>query len=160
MKDSEHKPTISPAPERHHGAMRPLGPAATKIFLALIAGLHAGDARKLDNAPGAFMAVSVDNLAVTGAGSLYAIAHRYEVNGDLVPDPDVEFYAVDDSLRPDGKAVYPTAIDHGTLGYRRYVDFDASGHPARIASRAQASLAQFCDGWMRNIADQQRLVLS
>ena len=48
-------------------------------------------------------------------------------------------------------AIYP---------YRRYVDFDASGHPARIASRAQASLAQFCDGWMRNIADQQRLVLS
>jgi hypothetical protein len=82
------------------------------------------------------------------------------VNGDLVPDPDVEFYVVDDPARPGAKAIYPTAIDHGALGYHRHVHFDSAGQPARVASRGQASLAVFCDGWMQNIASQQGLVLS
>ena len=100
-------------------AMRRLSPFATKVFVTLVDGLAAGEARKLDHAPGAFMAVSVDCLSlirrIAGdgpGGAVYAIAHRYEVNGDLVPDPDVEFYVTDDSDDPSGKAVYPTAIDH------------------------------------------------
>jgi hypothetical protein len=91
---------------------------------------------------------------------MYAVAHRYEVNGDLVPDPDVEFYVVDDPLEPDAKAIYPTAIDHGPLGYHRHVHFDSAGQPARVTSRGQAGLARFCDDWLRNIAEQQGLVLS
>src|SRR6185503_1836388 len=115
----------------------------------LVDGLLAGEARRFDNANGTFMAVSIDCLARApgpsdGArgGSLYAIAHRYEANGDLVPDPDVEFYVVDASC---SQAVYPAAIDHGPLGYFRYVHFDSTGRPARIASRGQAQLARFCD---------------
>jgi hypothetical protein len=147
-------------------AMRRLTPYATKVFMTLVDGLKAGEARKLDHAPGAFMAVSVDCISVvrqSGAagevpgGAVFAIAHRYEMNGDLVPDPDVEFYVTDDSDDPSGRAVYPTAIDHGPMGYHRHVELDAAGHPARIARRGQADLAKFCEGWMRNIARQQRL---
>ena len=144
--------------------MTKLNRTATKIFLKLVDGLIAGHARKIDNTRGAFMAVSVDYLTAdrtrsngAGCGSLYAIAHRYEVNGDLVPDPDVEFYVVDDVLEPGQKAVYPTAIDHGPMGYHRHVDFDEAGQPARFARRGQADLASFCNAWMRNIASQQRL---
>jgi hypothetical protein len=140
--------------------MRRLDEAATRIFAALTKGLRAGDARKIDNAPGAFMAVSIDHLGRSPSGSLYAIAHRYEANGDLVPDPDVEFYVVDAPSNPETKVVYPTAIDHGLLGYHRYVEFDSAGRPIRVSSHRQASLARFCDGWMKNIASQQRLVLS
>jgi hypothetical protein len=147
--------------------MRRLSRAATKVFMALTDGLLVGDARKLDKAPGTFMAVSVDCLLgervpPTGPaqGALYAIAHRYELNGDLVPDPDVEFYVVDDPTQPGTKAVYPTAIDHGPLGYYRYVHFDSAGQPARVSRPGQADLASFCDTWMRNIAVQQGVVLS
>lgn len=146
-------------------AMRKLGAKATKIFMALVDGLLAGDARRFDNAPGAFMAVSIDCLARDQGpserarrGALFAIAHRYGANGDLVPDPDVEFYMVDDADAPGGKAVYPAAIDHGPLGYYRYVHFDSAGQPARVASRGQAQLARFCDSWMRNVAFQQGLL--
>jgi hypothetical protein len=161
MKDPDLTSMTPTAPEFNHAAMRRLGKAATKVFMALIAGIPVGDARKIDNAGGAFMAVSVDHLARDSrGGSLYAVAHRYEANGDLVPDPDVEFYVVDDPAQPGDKAIYPTAIDHGPLGYYRHVHFDSAGQPARVASRGQAALATFCDDWMRNIARQQGLVLS
>ncbi len=156
-----------PTPSAELASMRKLNRAATKVFLALVDGLLVGSARRIDNAAGASMVVSVDYLvggrvAPTGTrdGSLYAVAHRYEVNGDLVPDPDVEFYVVDDPVEPARKAVYPTAIDHGPLGYRRHVHFDSTGQPVRVASRGQVDLAIFCDLWMTNIAIQQGLVLS
>jgi hypothetical protein len=48
---------------------------------------------------------------------------------------------------------YPTAIDQA-LGYRRVVDLDGlrvkTFYPA-----AQRDLASFCNGWMKNIKDQQ-----
>jgi hypothetical protein len=137
--------------------MRALGAKATKVFMALIDGLLAGDARKLDNSPGVFMAVSIDYLFQGAHGSLYAAAHRYEANGDLVPDPDVEFYVLDAPDPRAGKVVYPTAIDHGPLGYYRFVHFDSVGQPAPVAPRGQAELARFCDVWMRNISIQQGL---
>ncbi len=104
--------------------MTTLGAKATKIFMTLIDGLFAGDARRVENSGGTFMAVSIDCLARDQAAydhppraSLYAIAHRYEANGDLVPDPDVEFYVIDDASVRGGKAVYPAAIDRCSLGY-------------------------------------------
>ena len=161
MNDTDLTSASEPAHESRIAELRPLGKAATKVFRALMGGLSVGCARKIDNAHGSFMAVSVDYLQGDSRhGALYAVAHRYEVNGDLVPDPDVEFYVVDDPLRPGEQFVYPTAIDHGPVGYYRYVHFDSVGHLARASIRGQAGLARFCDDWMRNIAAQQRLVLS
>ncbi len=149
------------------GVMRKLGPKAARIFLHLVDGLAPGEAKTIDNAGGAFMAVSIDclqaaRMAPDGeeAGALYAIAHRFEANGDLVPDPDVEFYVVTDPAEKAGKAIYPTAIDHPPpIGYRRYVEFGSDGLPDAIHRRGQADLARFCDTWIRNIAAQQGLVL-
>jgi len=143
----------------YFGALRKLGPRATSVFLHLVDGLQAGQARKINNASGAFMAVSIDCLQEGAAerGARYAIAHRFEANGDLVPDPDVEFYVVREA---GDTAVYPTAIDHPPpIGYRRYVEFGTDGQPDAIHRRGQADLARFCDTWMRNIALQQGLVL-
>ena len=140
--------------------MRKLGERATKIFTMLVDGLDVGDAKKLDNAPGAFMAVTVDFLigaSTSRPWAVYAIAHRYLANGDLVPDPDVEFYVADDPGQPGAKAVYPIAIDHGPLGYHCYVDVDGAGQLTLSSARGQAELARFCDVWMKNIAAQQRL---
>ncbi len=146
--------------------MRKLSPPAARVFLHLVEGLDPGEARTIDNAGGAFMGVSVDCLRrerLTDAGetgALYAVAHRFESNGDLVPDPDVEFFVVPDAADPLGRAVYPTAIDHPPpFGYRRYVEFGSDGLPDAINRRGQADLAAFCDAWMRNIRQQQGLVL-
>jgi hypothetical protein len=136
--------------------MKKLPVSATKTFLRLIEGLPSGEARTIDNAPGTFMAVHIDHLRTFPAGSFYAVAHRYEQNGDLVPDPDVEFLVTDDPLRAGGKAVYPTAIDQA-LGYRRYVELGDDDRPARLDRAGQADLAAFCATWMHNIRDQQRL---
>ena len=132
--------------------------------MTLVDGLRVGDARKLDNARGAFMAVSVDFLVgeelrtVSGPPwALYAVSHHYLANGDLIPDPDVEFYVVDDPDRPAEKAVYPIAIDHGPLGYHRYADLVRTGQLSNIRSAGQGELARFCDVGMKNIAAQQRL---
>ena len=161
--------TTSPhAPPPQQGAgMQKLNDRATRIFMTLVEGLRVGDAKKLDDAPGAFMAVSVDFLVgeelrtVSGPPwALYAVAHYYRANGDLIPDPDVEFYVVDDPALPGVKAVYPIAIDHGPLGYHRYAELDGAGHLSRMVPRGQADLARFCDVWMKNIAAQQGLVLS
>jgi hypothetical protein len=166
MNDTDLTHPAPPAPNRQHISLRKLSRPATKIFMMLVDGLVVGDAKKLDNAPGSFMAVSVDCLSGdrmplggTRGESLYAIAHNYEANGDLVPDPDVEFYVVDDPTQPGSRAIYPTAIDHGPLGYYRYVHFDSAGQPDGVSKRGQADLASFCDIWMKNIAIQQGLVL-
>jgi hypothetical protein len=154
-------PPTSTEPEQLRAIMRPLSRAAARVFSSLIEGLAAGEAKRVDNASGAFMAVSVDCLVGGPKGpALYAVAHRYELNGDLVPDPDVEFYVVENPLSPGSKAIYPTAIDHGPLGYYRHVHLDGSLQPVRVATKGQAALASFCDDWMSNIAAQQRLVLS
>lgn len=155
-------PPAAPTPDG--AGMRKLNERATKIFMTLVDGLHVGDARKLDNAKGAFMAVSVDFLVGeerrTTSGplwGLYAVSHHYLANGDLIPDPDVELYVVDDPQRPGEKAVYPIAIDHGPLGYHRYADLGRTGQLANFRGRGQPDLARFCDVWMKNIAAQQRL---
>jgi hypothetical protein len=161
MRNISLSPPTSTEPEQLRVTLRPLSRAAARVFSSLVDGLGAGDAKKVDNASGAFMAVSVDCLVGGSNGpALYAVAHRYELNGDLVPDPDVEFYVVDDPRNPGAKAIYPTAIDHGALGYYRHVQLDGALNLIRVAAKGQAALARFCDDWMSNIAAQQRLVLS
>jgi hypothetical protein len=164
MDDTTFTPPRPAAATPDGAGLRKLNERATKTFMTLVEGLRVGDARKLDNARGAFMAVSVDFLvgeeARTANGSswaLYAVAHNRLANGDLVPDPDVELYVVDDPERPGEKAVYPIAIDHGPLGYHRYADLARTGRLANVQPRGQADLARFCDVWMKNIAAQQRL---
>jgi hypothetical protein len=151
-------PHAASGPDDH--GLRKLDDLATKLFATLVAGLTVGDAKKLDNAHGTFMAVSIDFLMGASAGrswGLYAIAHRYLANGDLIPDPDVEFYIVDQPGRASVMAVYPLAIDHGPLGYHRYAAVDSTGEPTLLNRRGQGDLARFCDVWMRNIASQQGL---
>lgn len=126
--------------------MKLLNKTATRTFLQLVSGLQPGEARRIDHAPGAFMAVSVDFLREEAGGRFYAVAHRYEQNGDLLPDPDVEFYVV-------GELVAPVAIDQAP-GYRRHVEFEA-GRAVRMYRRGQADLTDFCNLWMRNIREQQ-----
>jgi len=132
--------------------MKALNPTASQIFFALVDGLQQGEAHKIETSGGTYMPVLVDCLS--REPPLYAIAHRFEMNGDLVPDPDVQFLvSKDQSGGP--PAPYPYAIDQ-LIGSRELARFDAHGHVTHLDRRGQASLADFANGWMRNIRDQQR----
>jgi hypothetical protein len=123
--------------------MKSLNKAATKVFMTLIRELAVGEGKKIGDGK-VFMAVHVDRLGE----NTYAIAHRYEQNGDLVPDPDMEFVVV-------SGCVVPTAIDQA-YGYRRAVEHE-DGQNIRFNPRAQRELAAFANTWMKNIRLQQEI---
>jgi hypothetical protein len=72
--------------------MKSLDKTATRIFRQIIEGLaKLGDHRKLDNAPGSYLALSVEIVGTTPQGSIVALAHYFEQQGDLMADPDMTF---------------------------------------------------------------------
>lgn len=124
--------------------MKALNKSSEAIFAKLISGLDVGESRKIDNAPGTYMAVHVERLS----DSTYSVAHYFEQGGDMMADPDVVFYVADGQT-------YPIEIIQAPMGvYRRYVEFEG-GKPARINARGQADLTSFANMMMRNIRAQQ-----
>lgn len=133
--------------------MKAITQEATRTLLALLDSIPRGATHtRINNAGGAFMAVSVEVLRARTGRKLVSIAHRHEVNGDLVADPDVEFLVVD--LGGLGTKAYPTAINHGS-GAQEVAILDAALNPTGIRPRAQADVAAFCNMWLRNIKHQQ-----
>lgn len=141
--------------------MKSLSVTATRTFLKLVEGLEPGQGRKVDNNK-AYMAVQVDFLSrrpypgfPMSSIEMYAVAHRYEQNGDRISDPDIEFYV----LRTAGyqPKVFPTAIDQAGR-YRRAVFFDRDGTTEKYYPREQRDIANFCSTvWFKNIRLQQGL---
>lgn len=126
--------------------MKNLNQKAARVLNQLVAGLDGiGDARKIDNARGTFMAVSVDRVGF----DTFSVAHYFTQNGDAMADPDVVFYRGRDG------GWYPTEVTMSATGYyRRCVEFEG-GLPVRYNRAAQRDLAMFCNEWMLNIKDQQ-----
>jgi hypothetical protein len=128
--------------------LKALSPPAQAVFDHLTRDLDIGDARKIDNAKGTFMAVCVDRLTERH----YSIAHYYQQGGDQLCDPDMTFFKSDD-----GK-VYPCTFQQDNLAvYRVGLDITDEGVIEYESAREQAEQAEFAELWMRNIADQQRL---
>jgi hypothetical protein len=119
---------------------RPLSKKATARFKALVGEAKGGYA-KIDNAPGTFMALHIDNL---GQG-VWALAHNATQNGDVMADPDIEFREV-------GDKVYPVQYQNDFMGtFHRYEP--RFSHK----DRGQRELAAFCGRWIDNIFWQQNL---
>jgi hypothetical protein len=127
--------------------MKSISQKARAILSRLIAGLdNPGDAKKLDNAPGAYMALCVECIAPW----FYSLAHYGEQNGDAMRDPDIVIW-----VHPTSGDAYPCSYRNDYAGVdREYVEFEG-GIPARVAARAQADLASFCNTWLHNLAAQQ-----
>lgn len=128
--------------------LKALCPSALAVFNHLTHGLDLGGHRKLDNASGTFMAVSVERITERH----YSIAHYFEQNGDLVADPELTFFRSDDG------AVYPCTFQQDNLAmYRIGLDITDEGVIEHTSIKEQHAQAVFADEWMRNIADQQGL---
>lgn len=126
--------------------MKHLSKVSQSLFDSLIEGLKPGEDRIFNNDPEAYMALHVNRLTE----STFSLAHYFEQNGDLVPDPDMEFWK-----GPDGK-VYPVAIQNAIGTHRRSVWFE-NGQPVRFSPRAQKDLKDFATMWLSNIRFQQSI---
>jgi len=134
---------------RQHG-LREVSRSARRVLERLVEGLDdLGASKRIDNAKGAFMAVCVERVEETPHGPVFSVAHYFEQNSDLVPDPDVTF------LRGDSGDFYPLSYQDART-YRRVVEFGPEGS-VRVDRLRQADLAAFVSSWLRNVREQQGL---
>jgi len=134
--------------------MKKLNNAAKAIMNRLTQGLtKIEDHRKIDNAPGTFMAVHVEHLGNTAEGPLFSVAHYYEQNGDLMKDPDMVF------LHKDGN-YYPIEFQQDNISfYSCAVKFGADGRIEKYSPSIQGDMVSFANNWMLNILMQQKIKL-
>jgi hypothetical protein len=125
--------------------MNPISKANQRIFDHLVADLPVGEARTINNAPGVFMPLHVERLTE----SRYSLAHYFEQNGDLVADPDGEFY------RADSGRVFPSALQLCTGHYTRALEFGGDDELKGYRPRALRELNAFARVWLQNIKRQQ-----
>ena len=132
-----------------------LNATAAAIFAILIEGLDdTNSSKKLNNAPGAYMPVSVEFLGeVQGDGRTfkrYSVTHYGEQNGDLMSDPDVTFMV-------SGNAIYPATYRNDYVGVDNEYCFINDKGQVVIKEAKMAELAKFCAMWFTNIKHQQGL---
>lgn len=137
-------------PKARPGQMAPLDETAAAVLTILVKDLaDVGNHRKLNHAPGVFMAVSVEHIGTHARGDLFSVAHYYEQNGDLMRDPEMVFLRSRDGqfiatyFRQDGG--FPIEQESVSLA-------EDTWRPT-----LQYEHAAFANAWLRNIARQQGL---
>jgi hypothetical protein len=134
--------------------MKKLNQSASAIFNKLVEGLdQVGDAKKIDNAPGCFMAVHVDYIWKNKHGRHYAIGHHYIQEGDVMNDPEMVFLA-------SVAGIFPMSFQQDNLGLYQVAILAEDNASLRYAPKLQASLTIFTNDWMENIRQQQNLNIS
>lgn len=124
--------------------MKAINQKAQKILENLVSKLENGYA-KIDNSQGCFMPVVVEDIG----GNMISVAHYFEQNGDLIPDPEMIFWK-----GADGR-FYPTYFKD-VFGERESLYFNENGKPYAWNS-LQHDQATFAGQWMLNIKAQQGL---
>ena len=113
----------------------------------------ANDHKTIDNTKGTFMPVHVEHISKCNLGQIFSIAHYYEQNGDLMRDPDMEFVKAGDG------EYYPVSFWQDSPLKRDEAVEWKDGEITGIRPKLQAELATFANMWMKNIKEQQGLVI-
>jgi hypothetical protein len=125
--------------------LKALDATAEQIFRRLTDGLlKVGDSRQIDNST-SFMALHVEVIGRHGHWPIFSLAHYYEQDGDLVCDPDVTFLVADQ--------VHPLTFEQGGVVRQVAVQFRDTG--VHLNERLQSQITDFCNAWLRNVAEQQ-----
>ena len=136
--------------------MRYLNKEATRVMDKLTEGLdEENPSRKIDNFPGSWMAVNVDRVGEVDAGVIFAVAHNFIQEGDVMADPDMGFLKATD---PRGQNLYfPTHYQLDSMGlYQESAVFE-DGKLKGVYRRMQSEHTTFANMWMKNIKGQQQL---
>lgn len=91
-----------------------------------------------------------DRLVIENIGwNRISVAHYFELNGDLVAEPDVVFYT-----NEEGEWA-PMGISQSLTGWRSYAGFSEDGTQLVLYNPSgQAGLAEFVEQWAENIQAQ------
>ena len=134
--------------------MKAINQRAKKVMDTLTEYMGEGNGhKKIDNTKGTFMTVHVEYITRCSRGPIYSIAHYYEQNGDLMRDPDMEFIK-----GADGE-YYPISFWQDAPLKRDEVVAWKGGTIVGYNERGQAELVTFANKWMKNIKEQQGLVI-
>ena len=106
-------------------------------FEAIAVPLLSGDACYIKYGTPHFMDLNVEIIN----DNRYAMSHNYELNGDLMADPDVEF-----TVDKDNRLLYPESYQQDNLQFYQRVDKDPV---------AAHQLNEFMDEWLNNIQENQ-----
>ena len=133
--------------------MKSINKTSAAIFQKLIALMGEEGHLKLDNAKGAYMYLAFEKLYPTDfvgrSATVYSMAHYYVLEGDLVPDPDMTFIA----LNEQPQQVYPMTFQNA-LTYTEAL-YQDDNKVWKIKTTSQADLASFANTWLKNIKFQQ-----
>ena len=123
-----------------------LSKSASKTLDAILTGLYQpGDARKIDNANGSFMAVNAECIG----DCRFSVSHTYIQNGDVMTDPEMTFF-----LAEDGN-YYPMTFEMSGLAYRVGIEFGDDSSILRWSPRENRDQVSFASTWLANIKSQQ-----
>ena len=106
-------------------------------FEAIAAPLLSGDTCYIKYGTPHFMDLNIEIID----DNRYAMSHNYELNGDLMADPDVEF-----TVDKDNRLLYPESYQQDNLQFYQRVDKDPV---------AAHQLNEFMDEWLNNIQENQ-----
>lgn len=131
------------------GYAKTINAMAKKVLQTLESKMVDGYA-KISNTQG-FMAVVVEQIA----DDKISVAHYYEQNGDLMADPEVVFLKKEFSY---GTEYYPIYEKMDGLGLsKELITFDDSGKVEKVF-KTQKDTTVFCNVWLKNIKQQQKLL--
>lgn len=125
--------------------MKRINKTASTVLSVITAGLDIGEGRKIDLTDGAFMPVYVNRLDERH----YSVAHYYKQNGDMVPDPDMEFIYIDAT-----ESWLPVHFQMAHM-FQRALVLDGSGSFKGFYPQALNEQIRFAGTWMCNIKEQQ-----
>ena len=106
-------------------------------FEAIAAPLLSGDACYIKYGTPHFMDLNIEIID----DNRYAMSHNYELNGDPMADPEVEF-----TVDKDNRLLYPESYQQDNLQFYQRVDKDPV---------AAHQLNEFMDEWLNNIQENQ-----
>lgn len=133
--------------------MKKLNQKAEAIFRALIAQANEEGNAKIDNSKGIYMAVCIQKTGTVSkdylTGTVWAITHYFEQEGDLCADPEMTFLETK-------TAIYPLSFEmQGSILARYEVSVDIFKDQPTYKARLQKGHADFANQWMLNIKQQQ-----
>jgi hypothetical protein len=143
--------------------MKAISKQAEAVFRAAIARTEERRAASIDEywkigkSGGAIMPLCVEHIGTVRFQRsendlpLWSFAHYYEQNGDQMRDPDIVMIDAPGGL-------YPISYRQDGLGMNReYVVYNDAGEIRGFMKVPQADLAAFCNGWAKNLKEQQGL---